>query len=203
MAVAGIAAITSFASTLYYVFIVNCGIIWQEIGVVRPELIGKATALPSLFVVVGAVLFWAMGKMGLRARAQIAMFLVVLGAGLALIGMARTVQDMVIGMAVQQTGAGMAVPVLIAWAQNQLPFEHRGRGMGVWTSAFFFGQFTSPLIVNAARSQMGSMHGAFFAAGLTGIAGAVIIFALLSRRGAAGAETALATPSSGPPAGPR
>lgn len=176
-----IALLTVFSSTLYYVFIVNGGIVWQELGVGNPADIGRLTALPSLFIVVGALIFWAMGKFGIGSRGQIAAFLFVLGTGLAAIGLAQGTAGMIGGMAIQQTGAGMAVPVLIAWAQNKLPFEHRGRGMGVWTSAFFFGQFSSPLLISLIRSYAGTMQGAFLIAGIVGLVGAVVAFVLLGR----------------------
>lgn len=80
---------------------------------------------------------------------------------------------MVAALIVQQTGAGMAVPTLIAWAQTKFPFEHRGRGMGVWTSAFFFGQFASPLLVHGLAGTMGTMQGGFVACGLVALATAI------------------------------
>ena len=80
--------------------------------------------------------------------------------GLAVMGMTSNWQGMVAGMALQQTGAGMAILTLIAWAQSRLPFAHRGRGMGVWTATFFFGQFSSPLLVSVLREELGSMQAA-------------------------------------------
>lgn len=159
--------VTLFGGALYYVFIINGGIVWQELGVSDPSEIGRLTTIPSLFVIVGAVIFWLTGRFG--PRIQLTVFLTLLGSGLAVIGMASDWKGMVAGMALQQTGAGMAVPTLIAWAQGYLPFEHRGRGMGVWTSTFFLGQFVSPLLVSMARTSSGSMQGAFFIAGLLGI----------------------------------
>jgi len=75
---------------------------------------------------------------------------------------------------VQQMGAGMAVPALIAWAQSKFSFAHRGRGMGIWTSAFFLGQAISPIIVGFAAQALGSMQMAFLAGGGAALAGAVI-----------------------------
>lgn len=89
---------------------------------------------------------------------------------------------MVAGLVVQQTGAGMAVPTLIAWAQTKLPFEHRGRGMGVWTACFFFGQFSSPFLVSLFRVQTGAMQGAFLIMGAAGVVGAVAAFLLAVTR---------------------
>lgn len=172
--------ITLFASALYYVFIINGGMAWREIGVTSSADIGRLSTIPSLFVMLGAAIFWVSGRF--HPRVQLTIFLALLGAGLALIGVARDWRWMTAALAVQQTGAGMAVPTLIAWAQTFLPYEHRGRGMGVWTACFFFGQFSSPLLVSLLRQSLGTMQGAFLAAGLAGLVGAVLTFAFLYTR---------------------
>ena len=88
---------------------------------------------------------------------------------------------MLIALVVQQTGAGMAVPSLIAWAQTKLPFQHRGRGMGAWTACFFFGQFSSPFLVHKLNDVTGTMQGAFMASGIIGLVLAVLVFLFLDR----------------------
>lgn len=179
----GIAALTLFASAIYYVFIVNGATVWQELGVTDPASIGQITALPTLFILAGAGLFWWMGRRGVGIRWQIATVLALLGSGLALMGLTPNWQGMIAGMALQQTGAGMAIPTLIAWAQGQLPPTHRGRGMGIWTSTFFFGQFTSPLLVSVMRTTTGSMQGAFLSAGILSVVGAVVVLLVMAKRG--------------------
>lgn len=178
---ASIAGLTLFSSAIYYVFIVNGATVWTELGVSDPKSIGQITALPSLFILVGATLFWWVGKRGFGPHVQIAIFLGLLGAGLATMGLTSNWQGMIAGMALQQTGAGMAIPTLIAWAQSQLPYQHRGRGMGIWTATFFFGQFSSPLVVSALRSAMGTMQGAFLVAGIISVVGAGLLLVVLSR----------------------
>ena len=175
----GIGALTLFTSLIYYVFIVNGSIVWQELGVEDPESIGRITALPSLFILAGAGLFWLLGKKGVPARWQMATTLLFLGSGLCVMGLASDWKGMVAGMALQQTGAGMAIPTLIAWAQSKLPYRHRGRGMGVWTATFFFGQFASPLILGAIRGQTGTMQGAFLTAGIIAIVGAMVVVLII------------------------
>lgn len=174
--------VTLFGGALYYVFIINGGIVWQELGVTNPAEVGRLTMIPSLCVILGAVVFWLTGRFG--PRAQLTTFLLLLGVGLAMIGLAKDWRWMVAAMMIQQTGAGMAVPTLIGWAQNYLPFEHRGRGMGVWTACFFFGQFSSPLLVSVVKSFTVTMQGAFLAAGLAGIVVALVTFLIVSPRGA-------------------
>lgn len=178
-----IAGVTIFSSTLYYIFIVNGGLAFREVGIVSSAELGRITALPSLFVVVGTLLFWLVGKR--PHRTQLALFLLVMGSGLALIGWAPDWRWMVGGLVIQQIGAGMAIPTMIAWTQAILPFEHRGRGIGVWTACFYLGQFSSPLVVSLIRAQLSSMQGAFVAIGLIGMVGGLIIFALMRGRPAA------------------
>lgn len=178
----GIAALTLFTSTVYYVFIVNGSVVWQELGIQDPESIGQITALPSLFIVAGAAIFWAMGRKGCSFRAQISVVLGLLGSGLALMGLTPNWQGMVAGMALQQAGAGMAIPTLVAWGQVRIPKQHRGRGMGVWTATFFFGQFSSPLIVSALRNGLGTMQAAFLATGVIALVGILVVWLLMRDR---------------------
>lgn len=171
-----VGGMTLFASVLYYVFIVNGSIAWKEIGVVDPMDVSKATVIPALFIVAGSVLFRIVSRY--NNAVQIAVFLGLLGIGLSGIGLARTIPAMQASLIVQQTGAGMAVPALIAWAQGKFGFAHRGRGMGVWSSAFFLGQAISPLIVGNIAMAAGSMKGAFLTTGIVGLVVAAIGLAI-------------------------
>ena len=94
---------------------------------------------------------------------------------------------MIVGLCLQQTVAGMAIPTLIACTKTKLPFEHHGRGMGVWTACFFFGQFASPLLVSVIRGATGTMQGAFLMTGLIGVAGALAAVAMAWRARTTGA----------------
>ena len=171
--------LTLFTSLIYYVFIVNGSIVWQELGIEDPESIGQITALPSLFILAGAGIFWWQSKREFSTRSKMATMLGLLGSGLALMGLTSNWQGMVAGMMLQQTGAGMAIPTLIAWAQNKLPYQHRGRGMGVWTSTFFFGQFASPLVLSVVRGQVGTMQAAFLTAGIAAVLGGLLLVLLM------------------------
>lgn len=177
-----IGGITLLASLVYYVFIVNNSIVWGELGIPNPSSIGRIISLPSLFILAGAVLFWWQGRSGVSTRMQMLTMFVLLGVGLAIMGMASDWRGMVAGMVVQQTGAGMAVPTLIAWAQRQLPAAHRGRGMGVWAATFFFGQFASPLILSGVRSFTETMQGAFLVAGVASVVAGLVLLVLMRDR---------------------
>lgn len=170
---------TLFASILYYVFIVNGSITWQEIGVDNPMQVSKLTALPAYFILLGALIFRLASRF--RNGVQLAIFLGLLGTGLAGIGLSHSVGSTLVALCIQQTGAGMAVPALIAWAQTKFDYANRGRGMGVWSSAFFLGQAISPIIIGTIASRAGSMHNAFLVAGIAGL-GAMFVLLVSSIR---------------------
>lgn len=165
-----IAGVTFFASMLYYVFIINGALVFKEVGVTQPDQYGKMIFIPSLFILAGAALF---RLLAMRSNAlQIGVALLLMGGGLAGMGMAATTATMIAALIVQQTAAGMTVPTLIAWTQSKFGYEHRGRAMGLWTGAFFLGQSQSPRLVHVIDAGMGSMQGAFLVAGCVGLAAA-------------------------------
>jgi MFS family permease len=174
--------VTFLMSILYYVFIINGGLLFKEAGIVSSDRLSQLTALPSLFVIAGAYLFWMMR--GAANAVQLAVSFLALGAGLALMGLLADYRLALIALTIQQVGAGMSVPALIAWTQTKLPFEHRGRGMGAWSTCFFLGQFCSPWFVHQLSTATGSMHGAFICAGIFGVAAAIVSLVAAERGGA-------------------
>lgn len=176
------ALVTFFAAMLYYVFIINGALAFAEVGVTEPDRYAQLIFVPTLFFLLGAILFRILAN---RSYAlQLGVFFALLGAGLAAIGLAETPGTMATGVIVQQTAAGMAVPTLLAWTHSKFDFAHRGRAMGIWTAAFFLAQSQSPRLVHVLDQSTGSMQGAFLTAGIVGIvAGAVgAVIALTSRK---------------------
>ncbi|MEA1651168.1 MFS transporter [Nitrospirillum sp. BR 11164] len=170
-AVALYGAVTLLASTIYYVFIIQGGLVFREVGVDSPSRVGTLISVASIGVPIGTLLFGYLGK---RATAlQLAGVFALLGVGLTGVGLAGDYKVMLALLLLQQMGAGMTVPSLIAWAQSVLPFAHRGRGMGIWASCFFLGQFTSPFFVAGAKALTGgTVRAAFITMGLVALAAA-------------------------------
>lgn len=178
-----IAAVTLFASMLYYVFIINGALVFKEVGVTEPQRYGALIFIPSLFILLGAAIFRLLAMR--PTMLQLGVVMLLMGVGLAGMGVATTVPVMIACLIIQQTAAGMTVPTLIAWTQSKFGFQHRGRAMGIWTGAFFLGQSQSPRLVHAIDAQMGSIQGAFLTAGLFGLGAAVValIIFISARRG--------------------
>jgi MFS family permease len=170
-----IASVTLLSSMLYYVFIINGALIFKEVGVVEPQRYAALIFIPQFFILAGAGLFRLLAD---RSHGlQLGVFFLLMGIGLAGMGLAGTASVMAAALVVQQTAAGMAVPALISWAQTKFDFHHRGTGMGVWTAAFFLGQSQSPRLVHVIDAEVGSMQGAFLIAGSIGIGSAMLVLA--------------------------
>lgn len=169
-----VGGVTLLTSALYYVFIISGGLLFREMGVNEPSRISELSAIPSLFVMVGALIFRLLG--GKTNALQIGTFFIFLCGGLFIMGTANSIGMLILGLVIQQTGAGMSIPVLIAWTQSKLPFMHRGRGMGIWTTCFFFGQFSSPWLVARIENVVGTVQGAFLVAGAIGLTAALVAY---------------------------
>lgn len=170
-------AITTCISIVYYVFLINGGLAFEAIGFDASTRLGVLMGFINLAVPVGALAFNLLSRR-LAIELVIAIMIVLVSAGTLGIGLARSVPMMAIAGIVQQFGAGITASALIFWITRLLPAEHRGRGAGLWTSAFFVAQFISPAIVGALREATGSILAAFTLMGAVGLAGAMILLAL-------------------------
>ncbi|WP_299309121.1 MFS transporter [uncultured Croceicoccus sp.] len=163
---------TLFAAALYYVYIVQVGRAFGEVGVASPDRVGLLISIASIGVVIGATLFQVISRR-FAADWQLFTFLALLGIGLIGIGNSDTATVMTSFSFVQQLGAGILIPALVLWTVSHLPPEHRGRGMGIWSACFFLGQFVSPLLFSLANDLSGSVRNAFAWLGALSIAGAI------------------------------
>ena len=170
---AQIAGLTLFCSMLYYVFIINGALVFREVGVVDPKSYAAIIFIPQFFILAGSALFKLFSNAS--HKLQLSIITLMMGTGLAGIGLATTPTAMALALVVQQTAAGMTVPTLISWAQTKFDYHHRGTGMGVWTAAFFLGQSQSPRLVHLLDANLGSMQGAFLTAGMIGLGAGVLI----------------------------
>ena len=166
------ALVTFFAAMLYYVFIINGALVFGEVGVTEPDRYAELIFVPQVCFLGGAVLFRVLANRSYPL--QLGVFFALLGMGLAAIGLAETAKAMAAGVVIQQIAAGMAVPTLLTWTQSKFDFRHRGRGMGIWTAAFFLAQSQSPRLVHVLEQSTGSMKGAFVTAGIAGLVAGIV-----------------------------
>ena len=174
-----ISLFTLLASTLYFVYTLHFSLALDSIGIKDGQTIGNYSAIASIAVPFGAILFKLIAKKD--SRFQFAVLFLLVGAGLVFIGLSINVETVVAAAWIQQLGSGMAIPVLIAWSLRKVPEEFRGRGIGFWSSGFFLGQFISPFLVSAVEGVVGSVLAAFVVCGVMCLIIAAVNL-LLSRR---------------------
>jgi MFS family permease len=157
-------ALTTFVlSAVYFVYTLQFSTALAAMGIQGGTSIGQYSSIAALGVPVGALLYMVISKRS--AVFQFTLVFGLLGVGMAGIGLAGD-PKLAVGLAwIQQLGAGMTIPVLLGWSLRELPQQFRGRGMGWWSSAFFLGQFVSPLFVSAANSWTGNLLNTFVLAG--------------------------------------
>jgi MFS family permease len=179
-ALMGRLAVTTFVlSAVYFVFTLQFSLALDAMGVKDGGEIGKYSSIAAIGVPVGAVLFRFIS--GRSTVVQFTVVFMLLGLGMVGIGLNLGIHATVALAWIQQLGSGMTIPVLIGWSLRELPAQFRGRGMGWWASAFFLGQFVSPLFVSLTNTLSGGLLNTFIVAGGLCIAIAVGN-ALVSRR---------------------
>ena len=172
---------------IFYVLIVQLSFKLDSIGVESTATIGAASAIASLGTAVGGFLFGRQAKLGPAVLVPLAFALS--GVGILGLGLSSAVPAVIAFAVVTGFGNGLLLPALLTWALSSLGFEQRGRGTGIWTSAFFIGQFVCPLVVLALTGAIGSLGSALAVLGAVSLAAAAAVRAL---RPAQGVEPALA-----------
>lgn len=77
-------------------------------------------------------------------------------------------------------GTGLMLPTLVTWVMNRLTFGARRRGMGIFNSLLFIGEFLCPIVVAAVGAGVGGLQ----PGGVLGVVAAVLAVTLtLTLRG--------------------
>lgn len=151
--VLALSAVTFSIAVIYYVYTINGANAFHTLNNARPQEIGLIMSLVSLAVPAGSLLFGILTRRFSPLRV-IAFTLLLMGGGMVLMALSRTVVPMGASSALQQLGAGMAINAMIYWVGTLIPPAYIGRAMGAWSGAFFAGMFVSPILVGLLRLQM-------------------------------------------------
>ncbi|WP_316775600.1 MFS transporter [Streptomyces sasae] len=178
---AGICALTFFGAMVFYTVPVEMSYLLDDLGVKNTGVIGLATAIASAATMGGAITF---ARLKRSPDPMLPAVLAVCAVGFGLMFLAGNAPLLVVGAVVNCVGTGMLLPALLTSAMSRLSFEDRGRGTGLWTAAFFGGEFVCPLVLLAGESAVGTLAGAV---GVLGVACALVaggVFAVRRRAGA-------------------
>jgi MFS family permease len=177
----GICVLTFFGAMVFYTVPVEMAYLLDDFDVENTGVIGLATAIASAATVAGAIAF---ARLKRSPDPMLPAVLALCAVGFGVMFLAGNAPLLVVGAVINCLGTGMLLPALLTSAMSRLAFEDRGRGTGLWTAAFFGGEFVCPLVLLALESAVGSLAGAV---GVLGLAAAVVAAGLWGVRRRAGA----------------
>lgn len=172
--------ITLFVAILFYTMIIKSSEILGLTATLSSLQLGIILALANIGVALGSFGFG-------RFKGASGPTLILTGLGLSALGyfgtgLAVTLTVTVVAMVLACVGFGMLLPTMLTWVLKVLPENVRGRGTGLWTGTFFFGQFIAPVLAVPLAAKLGGLAMLLFLfAALSGVAA---MLAMLKRKGA-------------------
>lgn len=158
-------AVTLFGAIIFFIEVLQLGLVMNSIGLGRPDVIGLVAAGTGFALPLGA---YVLGRAKqLRVGYLFALALAFFAVSFWILGRATNLTGVVVGASLAQFACGITYPLLSTWCQSKLHFRVRARGVGIWTSVFFIGQFASTTLVSLATGPAG------------GIGGVMVVFAIV------------------------
>ncbi|MEV7886661.1 MFS transporter [Streptomyces sp. NPDC002817] len=170
---AGICALTVFGAMVFYTVPVETAYLLDDLGITSTGVIGLATALASAATVAGSIAFTRLPG---TPVSRLPVVFALCGTGFVVMALASGPVLLIAGAVLNCLGTGVLLPSLLTVAMSRLEYADRGRGTGLWTAAFFFGEFVCPLILIGLESVVGSLA---TAVGVLGLASGLVAGGLL------------------------
>ncbi|MFN3991646.1 MAG: MFS transporter [Tabrizicola flagellatus] len=136
----------------------------EALGVHSPLVVG---ALMAALVTVSAPVSLMYGRIRARLSAMtiFGLSFVLIGLGFLAHATASDWHGVLLGSLIAGFGMGISMPNYTTWFMARVPATMRGRGAGLLTTAFFLGQFASPLVSAPLVAWLG-LAGTFAAVGM-------------------------------------
>ncbi|WP_255681663.1 MFS transporter [Natrinema sp. SYSU A 869] len=149
-----ITALGLVGQIIFYVIPVQIPFYLETRTGANSTMIGAALAVSTGAGGVASLLYGCIRR-SLSVLGIVALTFGFMSIGYAVIGVSGTVPGVVVGLAVAGAGSGFLLTNLNAWIAAVSPESVRGRALSALTSAFFLGQFLSPLVVQPVSDTLG------------------------------------------------
>jgi MFS family permease len=173
---------------LFFIVPIQTPFLLTERGMGSTQLIGLTSAAGGIAVPVGGLIFKILSRWKLSQHLLLAFALI--SAGLTLFVGNGSYPVTCAGIVITGLGCGITLPAVLTAIMARLSFEQRGAGTGGWQTAFFLGNFISPVLILALSHQANDLgHALLYLAAATAIIAVLaLIAALIPRRTAQPAE---------------
>lgn len=161
----------AFVGTLAFLFMVSFYVtptrlpfLLEGLGVTSPVAVAAIMAVLTLVSMPMALMYGRIRRY-VSAFGVFAFSFAMMGAGLVCHALATGWPMVLLGSVLAGLGMGPSMPNFTTWFMARVPETQRGRAAGLLTTAFFLGQFVSPLISAPLVAGFG-LTGAFAVLGL-------------------------------------
>ena len=161
----------AFVGPLAFVFMVTFYVtptrlpfLLEELGVTSPVAVAAIMATLTLVSMPTALMYGRIRR-HVSAIGVFAGSYLLMGAGLLCQASATSWEWVLLGSVLAGIGMGPSMPNYTTWFMGRVPESQRGRASGLLTTAFFLGQFVSPLVSAPLVAGFG-LSGAFGVLGL-------------------------------------
>jgi len=149
-----LAAISVFGGVMFFLMQIQVtNVLAETYGIRAPSQLGVFTSIAGLSVGIGTVLFRRLARA--RAATQLTIAFGLIGASYVMMNPSPAVEAFTAWLVVNQLGCGILLPSLAVLVMAALPFEYRGRGTGVFMTAWWLGQPLSAQLAPWVRSLQG------------------------------------------------
>lgn len=148
----------------FYVTPTRLPFLLEDLGVSNTLAVGAIMATLTL-VSMPLSLMYGRIRQHFSARAVFVWSFALMGAGLVMHGLSSSWHGVLAGSVLAGLGMGPSMANYTTWFMAQVPAQQRGRASGLLTTAFFLGQFASPLVSAPLVAGFG-LQGAFGVLGL-------------------------------------
>jgi MFS family permease len=182
-----LAAISVFGGVMFFLMQIQVtNVLAESYDIKTPSQLGLFTGAAGLMVAVGSLLFRRIARA--RAATQLTIAFGLIGAGYVMMNHSPSVQFFTVWLLINQLGCGILLPSLAVLVMAALPFEFRGRGTGMFMTAWWLGQPLSAQLAPWVQGlQGGSLVGVLQVFGIACIVAAIIA---AIRRGTGGVPSA-------------
>ena len=145
LAVMPLYAVGLIAAILFFIIPIQTPFMLTARGMGSTQVIGLTSAMGGIAVPLGGLVFKLLGRLKLLQHLALAFALI--AGGLYLFVGNGTYPVTCAGIVLTGLGCGITLPAILTNIMARLSFAQRGRGTGGWQTAFFLGNFISPVLV--------------------------------------------------------
>lgn len=146
-----------FFMAVFYVMPTRMPFHLSSLGVTSSTQVGMVMAVLMLAALPGSLLYGRLRRY-LSAMTVFALSYLLMGLGMALIGLTDSIAGAIAGSLVMGLGMGPSMPNYTTYFMARVPPSQRGRASGMMTTSFFAGQFAAPLVSAPLVAAFGLSH---------------------------------------------